>query len=200
VVTDETAGGPAASITRFRLRWLAGIIAIMALLTAGWPLADSAVADRQPLHAGTKITIGSGATGLATVTVGAGWYVEPAQSDPTQEYALRRGAVVLDIRHVALVDQHQGARLWGGMRRILAVLYPGARLGAPVAVTAAHQLPAITGLIVGKPLIGTATVIVGPSREFAIGLVVLAPRGTSPVLREAAHRVVNSLMFHSPSQ
>jgi len=195
MVTDETARGPAGSITRFRLRWLACIIAIMALLTAGWPLVDSAVANRQPLRAGTKLTIGSRPSGLATVTVGAGWYLLPAQSNPTQEYTLRRGAVVLDIRHLSLVDRHQDAKLWAGMRRVLAVLYPGARLGAPV--TANHELPAITALIFGKPLSGSVTMIPSPSREFAIGLVLLAPLGTSRALLDAAHRVVNSLMFYS---
>lgn len=195
MVAEETAGGPVGGLARFRLRWLASVVAIMAVLTAGWPLVNSAVADRQPLAAGSKVTIGSGRSGAATVTVGTGWYVQPAQSDPAQQYLLRHGAVVLMIRHLSLIDRHQDPYLWGGMRQILALADPGARLGKPVTITTAQRLSALTGPISGRMLSGSATIVPSPSREFAIGLVVLARRGASQAMLATARGVVDSLRF-----
>ena len=90
--------------------------------------------------------------------------------------------------------------MWQGMRQVLSVTEPGARLGTPVSITTMHGLRAITGVISGAGLIGTATIVPGPSREFAIAMVVLAPRGTSKALRAAAHQVVVSLMFAGASR
>jgi hypothetical protein len=195
VAADARGRGLAVDATRFRLRWLAIVVAVMALLTAGWPLLNAAVANRQPLPGGARLTIGSGASGSATVTVGPGWSVQPAQSNGTQEYRLRNAAVVVDIRHLSLVDRHQVPRLWGGMRQVLAVIDPGARLSKPVSFTAAHELPALTGRISSLPLVGTVTIVPAPARDFAIGMVVLAPRGTSRARLAAAHRIIISLMF-----
>lgn len=200
MVADETGRGPAASTTKVRLRWLAIVVAIMALLTAGWPLLNSIVSNRQPLAAGSKVTVGPVSTSSGTVTVGPGWYVQPAESNPTQQYVLRNGAVVFDIRRVALVGRGQLAGMWAGMREILSVSNPGLRLGRPVNITTARKLGAVSGRIFGQRMVGTATVVPGPSREFAIAMVVLAPQRTSRALLAAAHRIMVSLMFGAPSR
>jgi hypothetical protein len=172
----------------------------MALLTAGWPLLNSAVANRQPLADGAKVTVGSGPTSSGTVTVGSGWYVQPAQSNPALVYVLRNGAIELDIRPVTLVNRGPLAAMWRGMEQVLSVTKPGSSLGRPIRTTTGHGFPAITGAVSGPRLIGTATIVPGPSREFGIAMVVLAPRGTSRELRAAARQVVLSLMFAEPSR
>lgn len=200
MAADETARRAAAGPTKVRLRWLAIVVAIMALLTAGWPLLNSAIANRQPLPSGARITIGSGPANSGTLTVGRGWYVQPAQTNPTQEYVLRNDAVELDIRHLSLVDRDQVAFIWRGMRQVLSVIDPGFGLGEPVRYTTVHGLPGITGAVFGPALTGTVTIVPGPSREFAIGMVVLAPRGASRAVLAAAHRIVISLMFPAASR
>jgi hypothetical protein len=81
------------------------------------------------------------------------------------------------------------------MRQILSITNPGLRLGRPLKITIAHKLAALTGRILGQRMIGTATVVPGPSREFAIAMVVLAPPRTSRAVIAAADRIMASLMF-----
>jgi hypothetical protein len=199
VIADETGRDPAASATQVRLRWLAVVVSVMALLTAGWPLLNSRVSDRQPLAAGSKVTVGPEAASSGTVAVGRGWYVQPAESNPTEQYVLRNHAVVLEIRHVALVGPPHLVGMWAGMRGILSVTNPGVRLGNPVDITV-HKLSAFTGRLSGPRLIGTATLVPDRSRRFAIAMVVLAPPDTSRALLAAAHRVIASLIFAAPGR
>jgi hypothetical protein len=200
VVADQTGRGLAAGTTRVRLRWLAIVVSIMALLTAGWPLLNFAVANRQPLAAGAKVTVGSGRASSGTVTVGPGWSVQPAESNPALQDILRRGAVLLLIRHVSLVNRRQIGRVWPGMRLVLAVTNPGSMLSGPVTITTAHGLTAFTGNISGLLYTGTATVVPGPTGNFAVAMVALAPRGTSPALLAAARQVMTSVMFSTVSR
>ena len=116
-------------------------------------------------------------------------------SDLMQAYVLRNGDLELWITHVSLVHRSQMPRMWRGLGAILSVDHPGNRLGKPTVITTSHGLRAITGLVVGSRLTGTATIFPGPSREFGIEIVVLAPRHTSAARRAAALRVVTSLMF-----
>jgi hypothetical protein len=195
VATDETSPRPATSATRLRLRWLVIVVALMALLTAGWPLLNSAVANRQPLAAGSRLTVGTGPASSAVVTVGSGWSLLPAQSNPMQGYLLQRGDLRLSITHVALVGRDQVPRMWEGLRRILAVSDPGARLSKPTYITGTSGLRAITGVMTGPRVIGAATIVPGPSRQFGIEMVVVAPRRAMAAMRAAAVRVMTSLRF-----
>jgi hypothetical protein len=200
VAADQIETRPAVSTTRRRLRWLAIVVAIMALLTAGWPLLNSAVDNRQPLAAGSRLTVGTAPASAADVTVGPGWSVLPAQSNPVQGYVLQKGGLLLYLTHVSLVDRNQVQRLWPGLRRILSVNHPGSRLSRPAFITTAHGLLAFTGVVVGTRVTGTATIFPGPSREFAIVIIALAPRHTSPALRAATARIIASLMFKAQSR
>ncbi len=167
----------------------------MALLTAGWPLVDAVVTNKQPLAAGSKLTIGSGAGSSAVVTLGPGWSELPEQSNPYESYLLRRGAVELSIIDVDLVNRSQVRHLWQGLGQILSVSNPGIRIGRAAHIYTIDGMRAITGIIVGPRKVGTATIFPGPSRQFAVEVLVLAPRGTNPALRAAALRIVRSLRF-----
>jgi hypothetical protein len=200
VVADQTGRDAARGATRFRLRWLAVVVGIMAVLTAGWPLLNSTVANQQPLASGSRITVGSGRNSSGTVTVGAGWYVQPEQSNPAQQYVLRSGALVLDVRHISFVSSEQVAGILNGMRQVLAITNPGFRLGAAVTTTTVHGSPAVTITVSGQRMTGMATIVLGPSREFAIVMVAFAPTHTNPAIRAAARQVVASLIFGRPSR
>jgi hypothetical protein len=194
VADDETVQRPTVSATKLRLRWLVIVVAVMAVLTAGWPLLDMAVANRHPLAAGSRLTVGpSSSSGV--VTVGPGWSQLSAQSNPTQGYLLQRGRLDLSITHVGLVNREQLPQMWRGLLRILSVSNPGIRLSKPALITTSHGVHAITGVVTGPRLIGTATIVRSPSGNFGIDMVALAPHRTSRALRAAAVRVMVSLMF-----
>jgi hypothetical protein len=200
MVADETGRSPAPSTTRVRLRWLGIVVAVMAALTAGWPLLNSAVANRQPLARGAEVTIGSGRASSGTVTVGPGWFVQPMESNPGLQYVLRKGAIVLYLRHVSLVGRTELSSMWRGMRQVVSVTNPGSVLSAPVSTTLPNGLRAVTGTVSGPQLVGTFTIVPGPSGKFAITMIVLAPRRTSTALRAAAGQVVRSLELAEPSR
>jgi hypothetical protein len=201
VAAEDTSPRPAATATRLRLRWLVIVVAVMALLTAGWPLLNSAVTNRQPLAAGSRLTVGTNPANSAVLTVrGAGWAELSDQSNPMQKYLLQRGKLELTIRHVLLAGRDQVPRLWQGLRQIISVTNPGLRLSRPVYITTGHRLRAITGLMTGAGIAGTATIVPGPSRGFGIEMIALAPRGTGEAVRAAAVAIMTSLRFTaSPS-
>jgi hypothetical protein len=194
VAADETISRSAASATKLRLRWLAIVVAIMALLTAGWPLLNSAVANQHPLAAGSRLTVGTSPSS-AVVTLGPGWSMLSAQSNPMQGYVLQRGSLELSITHLALVNRGKAPQLWQGLREILSLSNPGSRLSRPAIITTSQGVHAITGVVTTPRLIGTATIFPGPSGNFGIAMVALGPRRLSPAIRAAAHRVTVSLMF-----
>ena len=133
----------------------------MALLTAGWPLVNAVVADRQPLAAGTRLVIGNGTRSSAVVTVGRGWSVLPEQSNPIQGYLLRHGAVELSILHVDLVNSSAGAHVCGrACARSCSVSNPGVRLSQPSDhFHTARGLPGISGASPPARKVGTATIV-----------------------------------------
>jgi hypothetical protein len=199
VAADETAQRPTVSATKLRLRWLGIVVAVMALLTAGWPLLNKAVADQHSLAAGSRLTVGASPSS-GVVTVGAGWSLLSAQSNPTQGYLLQRGKLDLSITHVGLVNRAQLPQMWRGLLLILSVSHPGIRLSKPVLITTRHGVHAITGVVTSRRLIGTATIARSPSGNFGIAMVALAPHRTSRALRAAVLRVMVSLMFTAHSK
>lgn len=194
MAADETAQRPSVSATKLRLRWLVIVVAVMAALTAGWPLLNTAVANRHPLAAGSRLTVGTRPSS-GVVTVGAGWSLLSEQSNPTQGYLLQRGNLQLSIRHVGLLNRAQLPQMWRGLRLILSVSNPGIRLSKPAFITTRRGLHAVTVVVTSRRQIGTATIVRGPSGNFGIEMLALAPRGTSPALHAAAARVMVSLMF-----
>lgn len=199
MAADQTAQRPAVSATKLRLRWLVIVVAVMAVLTAGWPLLDMTVADQHPLAAGSRLTVGT-SPGSGVVIVGAGWSLLSEQSNPTQGYLLQHGKLQLSITHVGLLNREQLPQMWRGLMQILSVSNPGIRFSKPAFITTRHGLRAITSLVTGSGQIGTATIVRAPSGNFGIEMLDLAPRGTSPALHVAAARVMVSLMFGGPGK
>jgi hypothetical protein len=196
VAADDTVIDPGA--TGLRLRWLVVIVAIMALLTAGWPLLNASVANRHALAAGTHLKVGASLSSSAQVTVGNGWSELPAQTNPRYEYMLRRGAVRLSITYVALAGSHQVPQLWSGLRAILRISNPGASLGGPANTVRAHGYKAVSGRVVDNRMVGTVIAVAAPSGRYAIEMITLAPRGVRPAMRVAALRIMRSLLFAGP--
>lgn len=183
--------------TSRRLRGLLTVVAVMAALTAGWPLASLVISDRQPLAAGQALMIGPDTTQSARFAVGSGWSLRTSQSDPKQDYSLRHGKVDLSVTYVALTGRPPAARLWSGLRDIVRTSNLSARLGQPVPVTDAHGRTGITGPITENRRSGTATILLSPAGNFAIEVIVLAPRSAAAASRGAARQVVHSIKFQA---
>jgi hypothetical protein len=178
-----------------RLRWLAVIIAVMAVLTAGWPLVNRAVSDHRRLAANTKLSLGPSRRTAAVVTVGPGWVMRPGESNPRLVYHLDRGAVHLSIAYATLINDRQLDDLWSGLRTVIQVNHPGATLSRPIEIRTRHGTEGDFGLVRGPDLEGTASVFAGPSRQFAVEMVVEAPQQSARLNLLAAQRIMRSLVF-----
>jgi hypothetical protein len=178
-----------------RLRWLVIVVAVMAVLTAGWPLVNLAVSDNRRVGANTRLTVGPSRRDSAQVTVGPGWLMQSAQSNPHMAYSLRRGPVTVSIVYVYLLSRGQAGDLFSGMREVIRISHPGAAISAPRPITSAHGLKGKAGLVTSSSMAGTAAVFAYPAREFAIEMMVIAPRRTSPANLVAAQRILRSLIF-----
>jgi hypothetical protein len=190
-VRDEGAGLG----TSQRLRGLVVVVAVMAALTAGWPLANLAVSDNQPLAAGKALMIGPDTAQSARFAVGSGWSLRSAQSNPKQNYSLRYGGADLSVTYVALSGRPSAARLWSGLMDILRVSNSSARLGRPVPVTDSRGRTGITGPVTENGRSGTATILLAPAGNFAIEMIVLAPRSATAASLASASQVVRSIRF-----
>jgi hypothetical protein len=191
------AGLPEVPTPRVRLRWLGVVVAVMTLLTAGWQLLDSTIADNAALARAAALRIGPTGPDSAVVTVGRGWSMRTAESNPARGYySLRRGAAAVSVAYVNLAGRAQATGLWAGLRAILRVRNPGISLSSPMVITSRQGRPGMTGTLASASDVGAATIFVGPSRTFAIQLIVLAPR-TAPgeAALAAAEGFVRSLMF-----
>lgn len=183
--------------TSRRLRGLVTVVAVMAALTAGWPLASLAISDNQPLAADKALVIGPDTTRSARFAVGPGWSLRTSQSNPKQVYSLSYGRVDLSVTYVALSGRPPAGRLWSGLRDILRVSNSTARLGRPKPITDAHGATGITGPVTENGRSGTATIFPGPTGNFAIEMVILAPRSATAVSRVGARQVVRSIRFEA---
>jgi hypothetical protein len=61
-----------------------------------------------------------------------------------------------------------------------------------------HRVRAITGVVASTDLVGTATIVPGPSRQFGIEMTALAPRRTRAAARLLAIMVMRTLRFPTP--
>jgi hypothetical protein len=190
--SGSAAAAPGGSL---RLRWLLIVVAIMAVLTAGWPLINIAVSDNSRIAANSKLSVGPSRKNSAQVTVGPGWLMQSAQSDPREAYSLRRGGVTLSIIYVDLLSRSDVDGLWQGMAQLLRISYPGTSLSRPVRVTSVHGYPGATGLITSRTTRGTAAVFADQQRQFAVEIVITAPRRTPVANLVAAQRIMRSVLF-----
>jgi hypothetical protein len=167
----------------------------MVLLTAGWPLLNALVADKQVIASGTALRIGPGALDSASVRVGPQWSLRPAESNPRQGYVLSRGAVAVSIEYVTLEHAEREAVIWGGLRQVLRVSHPGVSLGPPKAVTSSQGRDGRTAPLTSTRSTGAVTVFVAPSGTYAIQMIVLAPRGASSIAVGATRQFLRTLRF-----
>jgi hypothetical protein len=189
-------GGAAAAFRgSTRLRWLAVIIAVMAVLTAGWPLLSRVVSDHQRLAANTRLSLGPSHRNSATVTVGPGWVLRAGETNPRLIYHLDRGPVHLSIAYATLLNNRQVSDLWAGLREVVRINYPGATLSNPIQIRTIHGYAGDVGVVRARNLVGTASVFAGPSRRFAIEMVVEAPSRSARLNLLAAQRIMLSLVF-----
>lgn len=191
---------PGSASPRARLRWLLIVMAVMVLLTAGWPLLNAAVADKQTLAAGASLRVGPAGRNSADLRIGSGWTLRPAESDPLQGYLLRRGAATVSIGYVSLPGLEHAAGIWSGLRRVFRVTNPGVRLGTPSVVTTRQGLPGLSAIATGAGAYGTVTDFVGPSGTYAIRIVVLAPRYAKPLMAATSLLLIRSLRFPAASR
>lgn len=188
-------GGAATPGGWARLHWLVIVVAIMAVLTAGWPLINLAVSDNRRLGANTRLTIGPSHRDSAQVTVGPGWLMQSAQSNPHLAYSLHRGGVTMSIDYVDLLSRSDVGELWSGMGQILQISHPGASLSAPLPITSAHGLEGDAGRVTSRMIRGTAAVFANRPRQYAVEIVVMASRRTPLANLVAAQRIVRSVLF-----
>jgi|HubBroStandDraft_4_1064222.scaffolds.fasta_scaffold09342_4 hypothetical protein len=193
-------GLPPANPERLRLRGLLIVIGIMAVLTLGWPLLNLAVTNRNPLAPLTTLSVGPGRGDMARFTVGPGWSMRPAETNPRLEYSLQRGALDMSVSYVSLPDGAQGAQAWSGLRQIVQISHPGIILGKPSPITTAQGRKGMIGTISGAGLSGLATIVALPSRGFAIELIAVAPRRAVPANLQATRLVMRSVLFPGGSQ
>jgi hypothetical protein len=192
----EQPGQPPGTVSpRTRLRGLLIVVTIMVVLTAGWPLLDSLVADRQNVAAGTPLRIGPSGPDSASLRVGPDWTIRPAQTDPRQDYVLARGAVTVSISYLSLIHPYRVAGIWTGLRQILRISHPGVRLGLPMTVTSNQGLRGRTAKLTSMRTAGAVTVFVGPSGNYAIQVVVIGPQSASPVAAQATRQFIGTLRF-----
>ena len=86
------------------------MVTLVVLLTAGWPLLNTLVANELKVPAGTALRIGPSGPDSASVRVGPHWIMRPAQSDPSQTYVLARGDVTVSISYLALLHPYRNSR------------------------------------------------------------------------------------------
>jgi hypothetical protein len=198
MVADQPRLPPGIASPRARLRWLLIVVAVMVLLTAGWPLLNALVADNQKLAASASLRVGPSGPDSASIGVGPGWTLRPAESDPRQGYLLRRGPVTVSISYVTLARSYRPAGIWSGLRRDFRVSNPAVRLSRPAAVTSGQGRPGLSAIATGARSNGDVTAFVGPSGSYAIEIIVLAPRYAKWVAAAASLLLIRSLRFPAP--
>jgi hypothetical protein len=190
---DRPAGRSASGTARLRVRWLLIVIAIMVVLTAGWPLINAAVSARHNLKPGTRLTVGPGGRHSAQITVGSGWSLQQAENTQLYGYVLRSGSVDLAVDYVGLLSKGQARNLWAGLRQLLRIEDPGVRLGPPVVFTSAFGRAGISGKLTGRLRDGTASVFSDPGRGFAVEMIMLAPRSIRRSVFKPGLQIMRSL-------
>jgi hypothetical protein len=187
--------GAAPRSGRRRLHLLAVVIGVMVLLTAGWPLLNLVISDNRSVAANAKLTVGVSNHSSGTVTMGPGWTMLSAQSDPQDNYSLVRGPTQMSLDYVPLINSGQIPHLWDGLRRVEEFDHPGATLSEPVPITSAQGYQGQAGVLSYKGLVGTAAIFPSPSGKFAIEMAVLSPPGSSPQVLATITKSISSLRF-----
>ncbi len=176
------------------------MLAVIVVLTAGWPLVSSTVAGHRPLAAGKAITVGPTTQDSGRVTVGRGWSVLTASSNPEQYYLFSRGALQLSVRYVSLPRSGEQGPLLRGMRQVLRIGNPGVRPGPPLAFVTADGSKGLMTVLYGPGRTGRAAVVAAPTRPFAIEMVLLGPPSAMRAIVAFGLPVLTSLRFSAAAR
>ena len=177
------------------LRSLIIVLAVIVVLTVGWPLVSRAVSDNQPVAAGQPLTVGPGGSHAATFTPGPDWAVRSAETNTVEDWGLSDGPVNLTVAYVTLLGPSQAGRLWPGLQRTLLLGDASARLGRPSIVTSADGGAGLTGTVTANDWAGQAAVFPRQAANFAIEIVSAAPVHDVAAARAATALVARSLRF-----
>ena len=191
----SSGGLRAASAGSLRVRWLLVVVGVIVLLTAGWPLLNTSISNRQRVAANSTLIVGPNHPNVAMVTLGRGWSLLADQTDPRQNYALRRGAIALKISFVTLMGGNQTAHLWAGLREVEQFNSPGISLTGPRPIRTGQGCEGETGSLAGNGMSGIATIVAKPSSNIAVEVIMLTRRPVSPVNLALAKRIIHSLRF-----
>ena len=177
------------------LRRLIVVVAVMALLSVGWPLVSLAVSDRQPVSAGRPLAIGPGGASSATFTPGSSWVIRSAETNSVLRWSLSDGPVDVSVNFVTLISRSAAGRLWPGLRSTLLLGDGSARLGPAAAFTSAAGVKGLTGAVTANGWAGQAAVFADAGAQFGIEIVSVAPVQDGGAARAAAALVARSLRF-----
>ncbi|MFE3830824.1 hypothetical protein [Streptomyces sp. NPDC059092] len=172
-----------------------GVLLVVAAPTAGWPLIDGVLGDRERVAAGTVLELGPDDEVAVLRVTGRGWALSKSSSDPAMAYALSRDGVDLAARYVPLTGAADPAALWSGLRKVQSVADSGSRLGAGRRIAGARGAIGRSGSLTGGGRAGTATVWLPPGRGYAVEIVVLARPGASPGAVADATAMARGLTF-----
>ncbi|WP_436774444.1 hypothetical protein [Yinghuangia sp. YIM S09857] len=184
------------------------VLAVMALLVAGWPFLASRLSDDRELPDGAVLRVGPGDGDHAWFTLGGGWTMAESETTPSQEYVLTRGSTELSVAYLGLMSSDYADRLWDGLRRSVRVSSSDARLGPPTPVLSANGARGSIGGLTQGDERGTAAVYPAPDGSFAIRMIALAPSDTDTDTTDltdadadhaAALAVIRSLSFAGPA-
>ncbi|WP_240487209.1 hypothetical protein [Actinomadura flavalba] len=174
-------------LVRARTRGLIAILAAAVLLVGGWPLLNAALGDEtEPLRNGARLTLGD----AARFTVGPGWTLRTAESDPDSSYLLERGTVRLRLSLVTPPRDATPAQLWEGLGRVAEASGEHVELGEPVP----FGRRGLRGPVAEGRAVGTATVQRAPDGGGAAETTALGEPGTAADHR-AADNVAASLRW-----
>lgn len=171
------------------------MLAVIVLLTAGWPLISTMVAGHRPLAADTTVAVGPTSASSGRVTVGAGWSLLTANTNPEEYYSFGRGALQLQVRYVSLLRPGDNGPLLRGMRQILRIGIPGIVAGRPRVITSADGSRGLIAVLSGPHRTGQAAVFAAPAGAFAIEMIMLGPPSTARAIHDAGLPVIRSLRF-----
>ena len=182
------------------LRWLIIVVAVIVVVTVGWPVVSLAVSDDHPVAAGQPLAIGPDSALSAVFTPGRDWVVRSAETDPILHWSLTDGAVDVSVVYVMVISPSQVGRLWPGLQSDLQLGDASARLGRPASITSAAGSSGLTGTVTASDRAGQAAVFPGPAGKFAIEIVSVAPVQDGAAARAAAALVARSLRFPAAAQ
>jgi hypothetical protein len=188
-------GSLTASSDAARVPWRAvlAVLAVIAVLTGGWPLLNSVLADGQPLPDRTALVLGPSDHAAIVVPSGGGWVLSKSSSNPQQNYLLHRGGIELSVDYVSLSSTADAAKVWPGITQLVRLGHGHLGTGEPSA--SIHGNPGETATLRDGARTGSVTSYIAPDRSYAVRYTVLGSPAASAADRSAAEQTVRAAYF-----